>query len=145
MRPETKHTKLGSSNALFFRYTQLVSLAPAGDIYFHSELFAPFPFRTAQRSQCKWTQAWPFTCSHSCFRPQIRLIIQSLVYICTYSRSIALTTTRNKAMGTTWRALSKLPPRRHAQEHYSVWLLVGTSTVLGPLLAYWLAQSCLCY
>ena len=24
---------------------------PAGDIYFHFEFFAPFPFQTAQRSQ----------------------------------------------------------------------------------------------
>ena len=54
---------------------------PAGNRYFHFEFFAPSPFRTAQRGQCKWNQAWPFTCSNSWFRPQIRLIIQSLVYL----------------------------------------------------------------
>ena len=53
---------------------------PAGDIYFHFELFAPSPFRTGQRSRCKWNQACPFTWSHSCFRPQIWFIIQDLVY-----------------------------------------------------------------
>ena len=44
-------------------------------------IFAPSPFRTYQRSPSKWNQAWPFTCSHSCFRPQIRLIIQGFVYL----------------------------------------------------------------
>ena len=53
---------------------------PAGDIYFHFEFFAPSPFRTGQRSRCKWNQACPFTWSHSCFRPQIWFIIQGLVY-----------------------------------------------------------------
>ena len=52
----------------------------AGDIYFHFEFFAPSPFRTGQRSRCKWNQACPFTRSHSCFRPQIWFIIQGLVY-----------------------------------------------------------------
>ena len=36
-------------------------------------------FRAGQRCQCKWNQAWPFTWSYSCLRPQIRLIIQGLV------------------------------------------------------------------
>ena len=54
---------------------------PAGVIYFHFEFLAPSPFRTAQRSQCKWFQTLPFTCSHSCFRPHIQLIIQGLVYL----------------------------------------------------------------
>ena len=49
-------------------------------IYFHFEFFAPSPFRTGQRSRCKWNQACPFTWSHSCFRPQIWFIIQGLVY-----------------------------------------------------------------
>ena len=53
---------------------------PAGDIYFHFEFFAPSPFRTGQRCRCKWNQACPYTWSHSCFRPQIWLIIQGLVY-----------------------------------------------------------------
>ena len=53
---------------------------PAGDIYFHFESFAPSPFRTGQRSRCKWNQACPFTWSHICFRPQIWFIIQGLVY-----------------------------------------------------------------
>ena len=53
---------------------------PAGDVYFHFEFFAPSPFRTGQRSRCKWNQACPFTWSHSCFRPQIWFIIQGLVY-----------------------------------------------------------------
>ena len=53
---------------------------PAGDIYFHFEFFAPSPFRTGQRSRCKWNQACPFTWSHSCFRPQIWFIIQGFVY-----------------------------------------------------------------
>ena len=53
---------------------------PAGDIYFHFEFFAPSPFRTGQRSRCKWNQACPFTWSHSCFRPQIWFIMQGLVY-----------------------------------------------------------------
>ena len=53
---------------------------PARDTYFHFEFFNPILFRTAQWISCKWNQAWPFTCSHSCFRPQIQLIIQGLVY-----------------------------------------------------------------
>ena len=53
---------------------------PAGDIYFHFEFFAPSPFRTGQRSRCKWNQACPFTWSHSCFRPKIWFIIHGLVY-----------------------------------------------------------------
>ena len=57
-----------------------VGANPAGNIYFHFEFFAPSPFRTGQRSPCKWNKAWPFTCSHSCFRLQIRFIIQGLVY-----------------------------------------------------------------
>ena len=39
---------------------------PTWNIYFHFKFFAPSPFRTAQRSLCKWNQAWPFACSHSC-------------------------------------------------------------------------------
>ena len=58
-------------------------------VYFHFDFFAPFPFRTAQRSQCKWNQAESFTNIHSCFRTQIRLIIQGMY---TYNRSIALKT-----------------------------------------------------
>ena len=27
---------------------------------------------TGRWSPCKWNQAWPFTCSYRCFRPQIR-------------------------------------------------------------------------
>ena len=57
-----------------------ILLRIAGDIYFHSEFFAPSPFQTGQRSRCKWNQACPFTWSHSCFRPQIRLIILGFVY-----------------------------------------------------------------
>ena len=53
----------------------------AGYIYLHFEFFVPSLFRTAQWSPCKWNQAWPVTCGHSCFRPQIRLIIQYLVYL----------------------------------------------------------------
>ena len=53
---------------------------PAGDIYFHFEFFAPSPFRTGQRSRCKWNQSCPFTWSHSCFKPQIWFIKQGLVY-----------------------------------------------------------------
>ena len=60
----------------------------ARDIYFHFEFFNPSLFRTAQWITCKWNQAWQFTSSHGCFRPQIQLIIQD-VYI--NSRSIALT------------------------------------------------------
>ena len=47
---------------------------------FIMNFFAPSPFRTGQRSRCKWNQACPFTWSHSCFRPQIWFIIQGLVY-----------------------------------------------------------------
>ena len=44
--------------------------------------FDPFPFLTAHRSPSKWNQAWPFTCSYCCFKPEIRLIIQGIyVYI----------------------------------------------------------------
>ena len=39
-----------------------------------------FPFRTAQRSQCKWNKAWPFPCFYRCFKPQIPLIMQDRVY-----------------------------------------------------------------
>ena len=53
---------------------------PAGDIYFDFEFVAPSPFRTGQQSHCKWNQACPFTWGHSCFRTQIRLIIQGFVY-----------------------------------------------------------------
>ena len=53
---------------------------PAGNIYFHFEIFAPSPFRTGQRNRCKWNQPCPFAWSHSCVRPQIRLIIQGFVY-----------------------------------------------------------------
>ena len=61
---------------------------PAGDI-FHFEFFNPSLFQTAQWIPCKWNQAWPFTCSHRCFRPKIQLIlIQDLV--CIYIRTIAL-------------------------------------------------------
>ena len=38
------------------------------------------PPRSGQRRQCKWNQAWPFTCSHSCLRLQKRSIIKGLVY-----------------------------------------------------------------
>ena len=58
-----------------FHFLSGVGSNPAGSIYFNFEFFAPSPFRTGQRSPCKWIQAWPFTCSHSCFRLQIRLII----------------------------------------------------------------------
>ena len=54
---------------------------PAGDIYFDFEFFAPSSFQTGQRSHCKWNQEWPFTWSHSCFRPQIRLIIHGFAYL----------------------------------------------------------------
>ena len=65
------------------RYTALTFLAWTGvvwvriplETYFHFEFFAPSPFRTGQRSPCKWNQAWPFTCIHSCFTLHIRLII----------------------------------------------------------------------
>ena len=58
----------------------------AGDIYFHFEFFAPSaPFGTGKWIPCKWNQAWPFTCSHSCFRPKIWY---KALYI--NSRSIAL-------------------------------------------------------
>ena len=43
-------------------------------------VFAPSPFRTGQRSRCKWNQACPFTWSHSCFRPQISCGIHA-VYV----------------------------------------------------------------
>ena len=42
-------------------------VVPAGDIYFHFEFFNPSLFRTAQWIPCKWNQAWPITCIHSCF------------------------------------------------------------------------------
>ena len=35
-----------------------------------NEFFAPYSVRTAQQIQCKWNQAWPFTCSYSYYRPQ---------------------------------------------------------------------------
>ena len=53
---------------------------PLETYIFILNFFAPSPFRTGQRSRCKWNQACPFTWSHSCFRPQIRFIIQGFVY-----------------------------------------------------------------
>ena len=44
-------------------------------------------------------------------------------------------TTPNKAMGTIWRDLSKLPQRTQGPDPRPLWLLVGTSSVLGPELA----------
>ena len=49
------------------------------ETYFHFWLFF-FPFFTTRRSPCKWNQAWPFSFSHCCYRPQIRLIIQDYKY-----------------------------------------------------------------
>ena len=49
--------------------------------HFHFECFNPSLIWTVQWIPCKWNQAWPFTCSNSCFRPMIRLIIQGFVYL----------------------------------------------------------------
>ena len=82
-------------------------------------IFNPSLFRTSQCTPCKWNQAWPFTWSHSCFRPQIRLIIQCLVL---YNRSIALSLnwTRKVATKIEWLELWPLP--HSACTH---WLNVG--------------------
>ena len=78
------------SKALFHRSWRRVAWVriPLETYIFIFEFFNFSLFRTAQWIPWKWNQVWPFTCSHSCFRPQIQLIIQGLVYI--YSRSIAL-------------------------------------------------------
>ena len=57
--------------------------SPGGDIYFHFECLAFFLFLTAvwRWSPCKWNQAGPFTCSVCCFRPKIRLFIQTYAYL----------------------------------------------------------------
>ena len=45
-------------------------------------------------------------------------------------------TLTNKAVGTIWRALSKLPQRRQGPDPRPLWLLVGTPSAFGPELAY---------
>ena len=41
----------------------------------------------------------------------------------------------NKAVGTIWQELSKPPQRRQGPDPRPLWLLVGTTSVLGPELA----------
>ena len=53
----------------------------------------------------------------------------------TISRSLEHCTLTNKAVGTTWRDLSKPPQRRQGPDPRPLWLLVGTPLVLGPELA----------
>ena len=53
----------------FLSWTGVVWVRITLETYFHFEFFAPSPFRTGQRSWCKWNQVWPFTCSQSCFIP----------------------------------------------------------------------------
>ena len=45
-------------------------------------------------------------------------------------------TTRNKAAGAIWRALSKPPQRRQGPDPRPLWLLVGAPSAFGPKLAY---------
>ena len=45
-------------------------------------------------------------------------------------------TLTNKAVGTLWRALSKPPQRRQCLDPRPLWLLVGTTSAVGPELAY---------
>ena len=60
----------------------------ARHIYFHFEFFAPSPFRTSPRCPCKWNQAWPFTCSHICFRYQLRFKTQDTINYTTQNSTI---------------------------------------------------------
>ena len=43
-------------------------------------IFHSIPFLSGRQSPCKWNQAWLFTCTYFWFWPEIRLIIQGLVY-----------------------------------------------------------------
>ena len=68
---------LGVSYLPIVEYRAWVRI-PLETYFFHFEHFAPIPFRKTQRSNCKWNQSWPFTCSYS----------YKALY--TYTRSIAL-------------------------------------------------------
>ena len=101
---------------------------PAGDIYFHFELFAPSPFWTGQRSQCKWNQACQFTWSHSCFRPQIWFIIQGLVYkYLQYSFKVNKRYIGKETEGCKNEALT-LPIRYRSVKSCSFWWLPAVTT-----------------
>ena len=50
------------------------------------------PPSSEQVSPFKWNQAWPFTCSHSCLRIQIRLIIYKALHIHTCSMALSSAT-----------------------------------------------------
>ena len=45
-------------------------------------------------------------------------------------------TLTNKVVGTIWRALSKPPKRRQGPDPRPLWLLCGTPSAFGPVLAY---------
>ena len=53
-----------------------------------------------------------------------------------YRSFLTRCTLTNKAVGTIWRALSKLPQRRQGPDPRPLWLLVGTPSASGPELAY---------
>ena len=72
----------------FLSWTGVVWVRIPLETYFHFEFLSPSPFRTGQRSRCKWNQACPFTWSHSWFRSIIQLSHKAL-YILTCN--IALT------------------------------------------------------
>ena len=54
-------------------------------------------------------------------------------------------TLTNKAVGTTWRALSKPPQRRQGPDLRPLWLLVGTPSAIRPELAFSRAEHSLPY
>ena len=92
---------------------------PAGDKYFHFEFFAPSaPFRTGKWMPCNWNQAGPFTCSHSCFRPQIRLdrYIDRYKFICKWLYNLAAVNHTYKASYVNSRSIA-LSFAKHYKKH----------------------------
>ena len=90
---------------------------PTGDIYFHFNFFAPFPFRTAQG--CPWNEIKQDRLPVVIVVLDSDTIIQGLVYI--YSRIIALTYPCPRSfLG------SHIPFRTSIHDRSKSWIIVKT-------------------